>query len=362
MNKEVLHQTTEQIERIKHILANRPYANHGERLPGTILVNLEDLAEILLEQGVIAANPAVTFFSHDGESFEFHQTHEAAVKAAEIGIERFQEKLADGEGYDIESDGDFHNVCYGLVLRSSCSHVDYTVTEEHHANGDFQQWPVGTDILRLGLNGLTYAVNPTLYLNAPAQVGNGVFREGVAWETVVNAAIRNYRHEQSKEKSKSIVSPRQLMQIAMGDLILVPKTPSVSLLCSMAMRDRHDFGLLDGQMQESMLRDMAKLYEEATGQGFHKIELEERKSLVDGLGASHPYLNRFPGMDKHFIKLSPEDAEKFKQDLEESAANLGTYPMKMEGKFGETWKPFAYALLNDETKPQTEKLDSKEGE
>ena len=315
MNKEVLHQTTESIERILSDLANKPYANHNERLPGMVLVHLEDLKDILLEYGVITANPAVTFFSHDGENFEFHQTHEEAVKAAESGIEHFQDKLADSDGYDIESDGDFHNVCYGIVLRSSCSHVDDTVTEKHHAKGDYQQWPVGTDILRLGLNGLSYAVNPTLYLNAPAQVGNGVFREGVAWETVVNAAIRNYRHEQSKEKSKPIVSPKQLIQIALGELLLVPKTPSEAHLCSMAMRDRHDFGLLDDQIRASLLRDMAKLYEEATGQGFHKIGSAEDNTIYDGLGAKHSYFRHIERMDKLVIKISPEDADKLKADL-----------------------------------------------
>lgn len=315
MNKEVLHPTTESIERILSELAHKPYANHNERLPGTVQVHLEDLKEILLEYGIKAAHPPVMYFSNDGENFEFHKTREEAIIAAEGAIEEFQDKLEDGEGYDIYSDGSFHAVSYGLVLRSSTITVDDTVTKRHHAKGDYQQWPVGTEILRLGLSGLSEVKNPKFVLNAPAQVGNGVFREGVAWETVVNAAIRNYRHEQSKEKSKPIVSPKQLMQIALGELLLVPKTPSEAHLCSMAMRDRHDFGLLDDQIRASLLRDMAKLYEEATGQGFHKIGSAEDNTIYDGLGAKHSYFRHIERMDKLVIKISPEDADKLKADL-----------------------------------------------
>lgn len=317
MTKEVIHPTTEQIERILSVLAHRPYANHNERLPGTVLVNLEDLKEILLEHGVIATNPPVSYFSHDGSNFEFHKTREAAIEAAESGIEHFQERLANGDGYDIYSDGEFHDVSYGIVLRSSHIAVDDTVTEKHHERDDYKQWPVGTDILRLGLNGLSEVVNPKLVLNAPARIGGTTFREGIAWETVINAAIRHYRNERNNEKSKPIVSPRQLMQIAMGDLILVPKTPSAACLSNMAMRYRHDFGLLDQDMQESCLITMRQLYEEATGQGFYKPEQEEKKALFEGLGTRHSYLDRFRNMETVAIKLSPEEVEKYKKDLEE---------------------------------------------
>jgi len=158
-------------------------------------------------------------------------------------------------------------------------------------------------------------------LDQPAQIGGATFREGVRWETVINAAKRHYRHNKSQEKSKPIVSPSQLMQIALGDLLLVPKTPSEACLCSMAMRYRHDFGLLDQVMQESCLITMRQLYEEATGQGFYKLGSEERKSLVDGLGTRHPYFERLINMDKVILKVSPEEAEKLKKDLEDARKN-----------------------------------------
>lgn len=348
MKKEVIHPTTEQIERILSELAHRPYANLNERLPGTVLVNLNDLKEILLEHGVISANPPVTYFSHDGSNFDFHKTREAAIEAAESGIEYFQEKLGNGEGYDIYSDGEFHDVSYGIVLRSSQITVDDTVTEKHHERGDYEQLPVGTDILRLGLNGLSEVVNPKLVLNAPAQVANGVFREGVAWEAVINAAIRNYRHEKSKEKSEPIVSSRQLLKIAMGEAIIVPKTPFVGCLSSMAMRYRHDFGLLDQVMQDSLINTMRQLYEEATGQGFYKINHEEEKVILDGLGARHPFLDRFRNMDPVVIKLSPEDTEKFKKDLAECVFKGGVSvdPLMAELDAIDAFNRAAYESMN----------------
>lgn len=63
--------------------------------------------------------------------------------------------------------------------------------------------------------------------------------------------------------------------------LIVPSTPSRGVLWSMALRYRHDFGIdkdpEDGfssgctfEERESILKLMAKLYEEATGQGFYK--------------------------------------------------------------------------------------------
>ena len=51
----------------------------------------------------------------------------------------------------------------------------------------------------------------------------------------------------------------------------VPATPPDALLASMAMRYRHDFGLLDSATQEGLKTSMRQLYEEATGQGFFSM-------------------------------------------------------------------------------------------
>ncbi len=68
----------------------------------------------------------------------------------------------------------------------------------------------------------------------------------------------------------------------MSDSVLVPRVPSRAHLVSMAMRYRHDFGIelddtspmscgMTDAERESILRIMAQLYEEATGQGFYKL-------------------------------------------------------------------------------------------
>lgn len=58
-------------------------------------------------------------------------------------------------------------------------------------------------------------------LDSPARVGGGVFREGVKWKTVIESAQRLY--ENSKDEIKPILSPSDLLKIATGELVLVPK-------------------------------------------------------------------------------------------------------------------------------------------
>lgn len=53
--------------------------------------------------------------------------------------------------------------------------------------------------------------------------------------------------------------------------LLVPAVPSTEHLDSIAMRDRHDFGLLDEEQKDNLRRSASQLYEEATGQGSFKI-------------------------------------------------------------------------------------------
>lgn len=65
-------------------------------------------------------------------------------------------------------------------------------------------------------------------LNAPARVGGVVFREGIKWSTVIESAQRLY--EYSKDEIKPIVSPADMLKIACGDLVLVPKEKIGSLV------------------------------------------------------------------------------------------------------------------------------------
>lgn len=69
----------------------------------------------------------------------------------------------------------------------------------------------------------------------------------------------------------------------MSDTVQVPRVPPEALLRSMAMRYRHDFGLevddhspmtcgTTKEERAAILRVMAQLYEEATGQGFYRIQ------------------------------------------------------------------------------------------
>lgn len=153
-------------------------------------------------------------------------------------------------------------------------------------------------------------------LDQPAQVGGTTFREGVKWETVINAAKRHYRHQKSQEKSKPIVSPQQLIQIALEEAFIVPKTPSLACLNSMAMRNRHDFGLLDDGVRQVIIDDMKKIYEEAIGQGFYKLGSEKNQTSCEGLGTPHRYLNHLSDIDKIEIKLSPEEAERLKAAID----------------------------------------------
>lgn len=53
----------------------------------------------------------------------------------------------------------------------------------------------------------------------------------------------------------------------------VPLTPSLGHLNSMALRYRHDFGLLNESQQSSIRSIMRQLYEEAVGQGFFTLPI-----------------------------------------------------------------------------------------
>ena len=65
-------------------------------------------------------------------------------------------------------------------------------------------------------------------LDAPARVGGGVFCEGVKWKTVIESAQRLYEH--SKDEIKPIVSPSDLLKIASGELVLVPRKATKKMI------------------------------------------------------------------------------------------------------------------------------------
>lgn len=91
----------------------------------------------------------VQYFSHDGENYEIHNTLAEAKHEAECAIEHFSERLAD-QLCDPRSDGNFHNVGYGIVLGKSGYSVDHIVTKEDVKNGEYG-YEAGTEIMSLFL-------------------------------------------------------------------------------------------------------------------------------------------------------------------------------------------------------------------
>lgn len=65
-------------------------------------------------------------------------------------------------------------------------------------------------------------------LNAHARVGGLTFQRGIKWSTVIESAQRLYKY--SKDEIKPIISPADMLKIACGDLVLVPKEKIGSLV------------------------------------------------------------------------------------------------------------------------------------
>ncbi len=55
--------------------------------------------------------------------------------------------------------------------------------------------------------------------------------------------------------------------------LMVPEEPSPDHLESIAMRSRHDFGLLTAIQRAAELAGARQMYQECTGQGFYKIPM-----------------------------------------------------------------------------------------
>lgn len=56
----------------------------------------------------------------------------------------------------------------------------------------------------------------------------------------------------------------------------IPTTASDGLLASMALRYRHDFGILPADEQRTIMAIMRQIHEEVVGKGFYKPEHEEK--------------------------------------------------------------------------------------
>lgn len=94
---------------------------------------------------------AQKFFSHDfnGDGFKYHDSLEEAQKETEVNLDYYRDRVADG--FHVESDGEFFELCYGVVIASAGYTVEDVVTEDHHKKDEFKKYEVGTEILSLHL-------------------------------------------------------------------------------------------------------------------------------------------------------------------------------------------------------------------
>ena len=95
------------------------------------------------------AEPSQKYFSHDfnGDGFKYHDSLEEAQKEAEVNLDYYRDRVADG--HHVADEGEFFELCYGVVIASAGYTVDDVVTEEHHKNDEFKKYEVGTEILSL---------------------------------------------------------------------------------------------------------------------------------------------------------------------------------------------------------------------
>lgn len=98
---------------------------------------------------VLVRTKNVKYFSNDGENYEIHDSLEDAKKEAESAIEWFSEQLADQQ-LNPSSDGNFHQVGYGVILAESSYSIDHIVTQEDIDKGEYS-YEVGTQIMSLSL-------------------------------------------------------------------------------------------------------------------------------------------------------------------------------------------------------------------
>ncbi|MDC4449003.1 hypothetical protein NQ646_00955 [Acinetobacter baumannii] len=96
--------------------------------------------------------PAQKFFTHDfnGDGFKYHDSLEEAQKEAEVNLDYYRDRVADG--HHVADEGEFFELCYGVVIASAGYTVDDVVTEDHHKKDEFTKYEVGTEILSLHFN------------------------------------------------------------------------------------------------------------------------------------------------------------------------------------------------------------------
>ncbi|KAF1025023.1 MAG: hypothetical protein GAK29_02192 [Acinetobacter bereziniae] len=118
----------------------------------------------------------------------------------------------------------------GIILKGCREVADCTSTEEMERA--YKAMIEAQTQIKEFKNALLKEATPEV-LNAPARVGGVVFREGVKWKTVIESAQRLY--EQSKSEIKPIVSPADMLKIASGELVLMPKELPEEIAKSMAL-------------------------------------------------------------------------------------------------------------------------------
>lgn len=106
-------------------------------------------AKATLEGFILVPTSKVKYFSNNGEIYETHETLAEAKHEAECAIEHFSDLLSDQQ-LDPQSDGNFGQVGYGIVLAESDYSIDHVVTQADVDNGDYA-YEVGTQIMSLFL-------------------------------------------------------------------------------------------------------------------------------------------------------------------------------------------------------------------
>lgn len=113
---------------------------------------------------------------------------------------------------------------------------DYEIKSECVNNTDDEDRKVAYETLNTGWvmwlrakRNVKAQAMPEPTLDAPARVGGGIFQKGIKWSTVIGAAQRHYEHE-LRESIKPIISPADMLRIATGELVLVPREPTEKML------------------------------------------------------------------------------------------------------------------------------------
>lgn len=100
------------------------------------------------------------------------------------------------------------------------------------------------------------------------------------------------------------------------DMVLVPKSPSIGRLISMAIRDDHGLGVegyydnlffrhegaTHAQRMEAAITRMRQLYEEATGQGFYNESREDEYRAMIDASENKPRCPECGGFDWMWLK------------------------------------------------------------